>query len=138
MQKFLWDSWDKNAAKKRGGNIEKLSLTDKDVDIEAEPRTESPLDVDFAIAIHGKAMNQLAPQEDLKSYIFQKDSGEGWNQIAARLNKSPTAVRKEVSRLRRSHWEHFRDEVAQIVSPAERVEETRYLYELLFKHLPLE
>jgi hypothetical protein len=43
-----------------------------------------------------------------------------------------------VSRLRRSHWESFHNEVAQIVTPMDRTEETRYLYELLFRNLPLE
>jgi ECF sigma factor len=138
MQKFLWDTWDKSGAKKRGGDTEKISLADNDVDIEAQTSTDSQLDVDFALEIHRRVMKQIVPQEDLKPFIFQKDSSEGWNEIAARLNKTPTAIRKEVSRLRRGHWESFRNEVAQIVTPADRVEETRYLYELLFRNLPLE
>jgi len=138
MQAYLWDTWDKNRAQKRGRDVEKVSLTDNDVDVQAESQVDSQLDLDFALVIHRKVMEQLAPQEDLKPYIFQKDSSEGWDEVAVRLGKASTAIRKEVSRLRRSHWERFRDEVAQIVTPADRAAETRHLYELLFRNLPPE
>lgn len=138
MQKFLWDTWDRNNAQKRGRDVEKVSLTDNDVDVQAEGQTNSQLDLDFALVIHRKVMKSLAPTEELKPYIFQKDSSEGWEAIATRVNKTAAAVRKEVSRLRRGHWECFRDEVAKIVTPADRAEETRYLYELLFRNFPQE
>ncbi len=138
MQKFLWDSWDKNGAQKRGRDVEKVSLTDNDVDVQAHGQADSQLDLDFALVIHRKVMAALAPTDELKPYIFQKDSSEGWDAVAARVNKTSAAVRKEVSRLRRGHWEYFQDEVAQIVTPANRTEETRYLYELLFRNLPAE
>jgi hypothetical protein len=136
MQKFLWDSWDKDGAAKRGRDVEKVPLAESDVDAEAGGQTDSQLDVDFALIIHGKVMEALSPVDELKPYLFQKDSSQGWEDIAARLGKSSTAIRKEVSRLRRRHWERFRDEVAQIVTPANRAEETRYLYEVLFRNLP--
>ncbi len=138
MQKFLWDTWDKNGAQKRGQGVEKLPLTDNDEDLQAEVQVDSQLDLDFALAIHRTVMDALAPTEALRPYIFQKDSSEGWEAIAARANKSAAALRKEVSRLRRGHWEGFRDKIAQIVTPANRAEETRYLYELLFRNLPSE
>jgi len=138
MQKFLWDNWDRNGAQKRGRDIEKVSLTDNDVDVQADGQADSQLDVDFALVIHRKVMGSLSPSAELRPYIFQKDSSEGWDKIATRLCRTPVAVRKEVSRLRRGHWERFRDEVGQIVTPANRVEETRYLYELLFRNLPTE
>ena len=53
-----------------------------------------------------------------------------------RFGKTSQALRQEVSRLRRKHWELFRDEVAQISTPSEKTDETRYLYELLFRNLP--
>jgi len=136
MQKFLWDTWDKNSAQKRRRDFEKVSLADNDVDLQAEGQDDSQLDLDFALVIHGRVMGSLAPAELLKPYIFQKDSSEGWDAIAMRIGKTTTAVRKEVSRLRREHWEYFRNEVAQIVTPANRADETRYLYELLFRNLP--
>ena len=136
MQKFLWDTWDRNGAQKRGRDVEKVALGDNDVDVQSDGQPYSQLDLDFALVIHRRVMESLAPADELKPYIFQKDSSEGWDVIAARLGKTPTAIRKEVSRLRRGHWESFRDEVAQIVTPANRAEETRYLYELLFRNLP--
>jgi RNA polymerase sigma-70 factor (ECF subfamily) len=138
MQKFLWDTWDKASAQKRGRNVDKVSLSENDMDIQAAGHPDSQLDADFALVIHRRVMGSLMPADELKQYIFQKDSSEGWEAIAARLGKTSGAVRKEVSRLRRNHWESFRNEVAQIVTPANRVEETRYLYELLFRHLPAE
>jgi RNA polymerase sigma-70 factor (ECF subfamily) len=138
MQKFLWDTWDRNSAQKRGRDVEKVSLNDNDVDVQTDGEVDSRLDLDFAFVIHGKVMAHLAPAPELKTYLFQKETGEGWEEIARRLGKTTTAVRKEVSRMRRGHWEKFRDEVAQIVTPANRVEETRYLYELLFRNLPAE
>jgi len=138
MQKFLWDVWDKAGAQKRGRDVEKVSLSENDVDVQADGHADSELDVDFALVIHRKVMDALTPPEELKPYIFQKDSSEGWEAIAARAGKTSTAVRQEVGRLKRRHWERFRDEVAQIVTPANRAEETRYLYELLFRNLPSE
>ena len=138
MQKFLWDTWDKNGAQKRGRDFEKVSLADHDLNVQANNQADSQLDLDFARTIHCRVIKQLTPTPELKPYIFQKDSNEGWDEIAMRLGKTSTAIRKEVSRLRRGHWESFQDEVAQIVTPANRAEETRYLYELLFRNLPAE
>ncbi len=138
MQKFLWDSWDRNNAQKRGRDVEKVSLAENDMEIGMDGHADSQLDLDFALVIHRKVLDRLRPRPELKPYIFQKDSDEGWEAIATRLGKNSAAVRKEISRLRRGHWEQFRDEVAQIVTPAHRAEETRYLYELLFRHLPAE
>ncbi len=136
MQNFLRDSWDRNNAQKRGRTVEKVSLNDNDIDVQADGQADSQLDLDFALVIHARVMEALVPNEALMPYIFQKDSSEGWEEIATRVGKTSAAVRKEVSRLRRGHWEKFRDEVAEIVTPATRIEETRYLYELLFRNPP--
>jgi hypothetical protein len=138
MQKFLWDTWDKAGAQKRGRDIEKVSLVENDADMLADGHADSQLDVDFARVIHRKVMDALVPTDELKPYIFQKDSSEGWEAIATRWGKTSESVRQEVCRLRRSHWKRFQDEVAQIVTPANRAEETRYLYELLFRNPPSE
>jgi RNA polymerase sigma-70 factor (ECF subfamily) len=138
MQKFLWDAWDRNNAQKRGRDVQKVALVDNDVDVEADGPADSQLDMDFALVIHQRVMDALRPRTELKPYIFQKDTSERWDEIAKCLGKTAQAVRKEVSRLRRRHWEQFRDQVAQIVTPANRVEETRYLYELLFRNFPAE
>lgn len=138
MQKFLWDSWDRNGAQKRGRDVEKVSLSENDFEVGAVGDGDSQLDLDFALVINQKVMGSLNPRPELKSYIFQKDSEEGWDTIAARLGKNSAALRKEISRLRRNHWELFRDEVGQIVTPANRAEQTQYLYELLFRNAPSE
>jgi len=133
MRNFLRDTWDKEGTQKRGGDVQKVPLLDEH-DAEAVSG-ESQLDIEFALQIHRKAMEQLAPPPELVAYVFQKGPDEGWDEIAGRMNKTSTGLRKEVSRLRRAHWERFRDEVRQIVAPAQQAEETRYLYELLFTNL---
>lgn len=138
MQNFLWDAWDRKNAQKRGREVEIVSLAENDADAGGGGPADSQLDLDFALVIHQKVMAVLVPRPELKPYIFQKDSSEGWDEIATRLGKTSVAVRKEVCRLRRTHWEQFRAAVAQIATPANRADETRYLYELLFRNLPAE
>lgn len=136
MRNFLRDTWDKNRAQKRGHGIEKVPLDENDTDFQLEEDNDNQLDLDFAVTIHERVMGRLSPREELRPYIFDKDPREGWQAVAERMGKTSTAVRQEVSRLRRKHWTMFRDEVAQIVRPEYRSEETRYLYELLFRHPP--
>ncbi len=136
MRRFLHDNWDKRNAQKAGGGVQPVPLADHDAEAGADTDPDSPLDIDFALAIHAQVMSQLAPRDELKPYLFLKDTTEGWNGIAAALGTTPTAIRQEVCRLRRRHWMKFRDEVAEIVKPSDRAEETKYLYELLFRNLP--
>lgn len=136
MHNYLRDSWDLTTAQKRGGGLEKVPLWEVEGELPGSLEGETPLDVDFAQVIHRKVMARLAPREGLKAYLFYKESAEGWDEVAERLGTTAAAIRKEVSRLRRSHWELFSAEVAQIASPADRAEETKYLYELLFRNQP--
>ena len=138
MRKFLSDESGKASALKRGGDIAKVPLADGHLDFQAQGPADSQLDLDFALVIHRKVMDRLAPTPELIPYLFQKETSTSWDSIAARLQRTSVAVRKEVSRLRRAHWETFRDEVASIVMPGDTADETRYLYELLFRHLPVE
>jgi hypothetical protein len=95
MQKFLWDSWDRNGAKKRGGGVEKVSLADNDVDIGAETDPDSQLDADFAFVIHQKVMEQLAPQADLKPYIFKRIPAKaGMKSRPASIRPPPPSAKK--------------------------------------------
>jgi DNA-directed RNA polymerase specialized sigma24 family protein len=123
-------------ARKRQRGMTEVPLYEDEVDSKSLAVGDSQLDVDFALEIHQKVMSRLSPATELGAYIFLKDSGIGWEEVAARLQRTPAAVRKEVSRLRRRHWESFQAEVGQIATPANRAQETRYLYELLFKNLP--
>lgn len=125
-------------ARKRDRGATEVPLLEDEVDEKSAATGDSQLDVDFALAIHRKLMDRLSPTAELRPYIFLKDTSIGWEEVAGRLQRTPAAVRKQVSRLRRSHWESFRTEVGQIVTPANRAEETRYLYELLFRNLPAE
>lgn len=136
MQKYLWDNWNRNTAQKRGGNVEKVSLEEGVFEPQADGASQSQLDLDFAHSIHRRVMKGFGPPSVLAPYILHKDSSKGWEDIAKQLGRTSVAVRKEVSRLRQQHWVNFRSEVAQIVTPAQCNEETRYLYELLFRNPP--
>ena len=136
MKWFLRDSWDKLNTQKGGKDVEKVPLLDN-VDTESDALADSQLDIEFAVEIHRRVMDQLQPDEALKHYIFEKD--ERWDEVAARLQTNAAALRQAVARLRRRHWELFRDEVGQMVTTREdKAEETRYLYELLFRNRPRE
>jgi hypothetical protein len=138
MWNFLRDCWDKDGARKRGADATSVPLGDWDGSAQVQAVADSQLDLEIALTIHARVMQKLVPAPELAVFIFQKDSCEPWDEISIRLQRTPEAVRKEVSRLRRRHWELFRDEVAQIVTPPNKAEETRYLYELLFRNPPLE
>src|SRR5260370_41695258 len=115
-----------------------VPLEEDSAHAQAQSRGHSQLDLDFALAMHRKVKSQLAPPAALLPYLFRKDSSDRWEDVAAQFQKTAAALRQEGRRLRRSHWERFGQEVAQIVSPADKADETRYLYELLFRNPPLE
>jgi DNA-directed RNA polymerase specialized sigma24 family protein len=134
MRNFLRDFLDKQNAQKRGGGIEKVSLADNDMNAEAAgPDLE--LDLEFARNIHRRVMERLSIPCELARYIFESGD-EGWDEVAARLSRTPTALRQQVSRSRRRHWEEFAREVAETVVPEFRTDDTRHLYELLIRHGP--
>jgi len=85
---------------------DQISLSD------SESKSFAQLDVDFALTIHQRVMTQLKPPTELSAYLFHK-SGRGLEAVARRLGRTAAAVRQEVCRLRRKHWQGFRDEVAQ-------------------------
>ncbi len=130
MWRFLYAEWDKAAAQKRGGNMTIVPLAGDEAapEIDEDPQ----FDCDLARDIHSRVMKRLDPPPELLPYLFGKDPGHGWDEVATASNTTSTALRKRISRLRRAHWEAFRDEVSEIVSSADRASETRYLYELLF------
>ena len=135
MRKFRSDQQEKESALKRGGGAERVPLFDDVVDAQSQSPGDSTYDLDVALTIHERVMSALAPSQELTAYIFWKESSEPWDRIASRLGITPAAARQQASRLRRKHWEEFSKEVSQISTPLEHADETRYLYQLLFKHL---
>lgn len=87
MPKFLWDSWDRNGAQKRGRIVEKVSLSENDFYVGADGHGDSQLDLDLALVINHQVLTHLNPRPELKSYIFERDSEEGWDAIGARLDR---------------------------------------------------
>lgn len=134
MRRFLLDAWGRAATLKRGGGL----VRDAEAELEEladEGRLEcNSLDVEMALAIHERVMKTLRGREDLLRYIFRKDPAQGWNEVAQELGLTSAAVRQEVRRIRLRHMEAFREEVSRIASLEHRSDETRYLYEALFKH----
>jgi RNA polymerase sigma-70 factor (ECF subfamily) len=135
MRRFLADERAKAQALKRGGGVATFPLGDEEPDGHEQPDADERLDRDLALAIHRRVMDRLAPPPELLPYLFSKDPATGWDEVALSLNTTPAALRQRIHRLRRAHWEEFGKEVAQMVHPADRAEETRYLYEILFRNL---
>jgi len=133
MVHFLHDSWDKAKAQKRGGGatIEPLN---ENSDCALDEGTDSLFDVDLALDIDHRVMKKIDPPPDLLPYIFQKDSTTRWDDVARKLQTTATALRQRVRRLRQEHWKRFADEAGALVSPPGEADETRYLYELLFRN----
>jgi DNA-directed RNA polymerase specialized sigma24 family protein len=135
MRRFLYAEWDKAAAQRRGGNAAIVPLAGNEAAQPAGTDGDPQFDSDLAAEIHARVMSKLEPPGDFVPYLFGKDPSPGWDEVAATLNTTSAALRKRVSRLRRAHWEGFRDQVAELVSPGDKADETRYLYELLFRNL---
>jgi DNA-directed RNA polymerase specialized sigma24 family protein len=136
MKRYQYRQWQAASAQKRGGGVALVTLEAEAGGPESEANSDNQLDIDFALTIHERVMRDLAPSPEVAPYLFRKDPSERWEEVAASLGKSAMAVRKEVSRIRRGHWEKFRNEVGQIVAPTERPEETKYLYKVLFRNVP--
>jgi len=137
LKNFLRDHWDRVNAQKRGGQAIIVPL-DEALVSENESETFGHLDVDLALAIHGRVMKKLASPVELVKYIFRKDENIHWQDVAAQLDVKAPALRQAIRRLRLKHWKIFNDEVAELVSQENNSEETQYLYELLFKNPPID
>jgi len=148
LQHFLADEWDKASAEKRGGRVTTFSLDEPAAEqrYHQEPADErSPekvYDRRWALTVLDRAQASLKAEfaadaksdlyEALKIFLSGEKPDQTHAQVAARLGKSPDAVRCAVQRLRQRYGELIRAEVAQTVSsPAEIDEEIRYLLKVI-------
>lgn len=68
----------------------------------------------------------------LQPYLIRDGGGETYASLAHDLGKTEEAIKKGVQRLRRRHYELFRDEIAQTVgSPEDLDEEIHYLCRIM-------
>jgi RNA polymerase sigma-70 factor (ECF subfamily) len=148
LQHFLADEWDKASAQKRGGEAPTLSLDGPAAEqsYQQEPadelNPEKIYDRRWALTVLERAQADLRAEfvaagkgniyEALKLFLSGEKPGQTHAQVAARLGKSPDAVRCAVQRLRQRYGELIRAEVAHTVSsPGQIDEEIRYLLTMI-------
>lgn len=144
LRNYLVNEWEKDHARKRGGNRTRLVF-----DME-EPETRYALVASDAVspdeayerhwaeAVLVQALTALREEqaalgrpelfEALAGYLTGTEEALPYSELAHRLGSTETALRTTVHRLRRRYGELLRQQVAQTTaSPAEVDEELRYL-----------
>lgn len=136
MNHFLAHEWAKSRAQKRGGGTWLLSLDDTNAEerFQLEPvdrcTPETLFDRRWALALLEQAAGRLrqeyeaAGKQDLyrgiKGFVSMDGTQVSYQQAAAQLHLSPSAVKSAVYRLRHRYQELIRSEIARTVSgPAE-------------------
>ena len=145
LNHFLSDERERAVARKRGGGQTLISLDDSEAEerygLEIADERLSPeklFERRWAEAILGQALDRLrgeyASEEEGKVYSVLKafEPGEQetltYEQAAARLGVTESAVKAMIYRLRKRHRELVREQIAQTVSTAAEVdEELRHL-----------
>jgi DNA-directed RNA polymerase specialized sigma24 family protein len=137
--RFLGDLRDKANAQKRGEGVEPEPLDGHDV--AGLTDVGKQLDREIAIEVHRRVMARLAQDyaargealrfQELRRFVFGKESNTSYADVASRLSIAANSVKKAVFDLRERYFDYFRTEVAQTVSLDELNEETRYIFTLL-------
>jgi RNA polymerase sigma-70 factor (ECF subfamily) len=148
MRHFLANEWDRNKAKKRGGDIRHFSIDfprgeNRYLAETADTRTpESVFDREWALAllelVHKKLREQYAQKgkanqfEKLKDLLTASSPAESYDRLAEDLEMTEGAVRVAVHRLRRRFAELLRSEIAETVAEEDEIDsEIRCLFTAL-------
>lgn len=144
LKNYMANEWGRGQAQKRGGSREPLPL---DLDAaegryEREPADhETPdrvYDRRWAMTLLGRALERLRDEADRSASPdrfrrlsqFLTDADVPYKQVAEELRMTESAVKVAVHRLRARYGQLLRDEVAQTVDDAARVDdEIRHLFE---------
>jgi RNA polymerase sigma-70 factor (ECF subfamily) len=140
LRRYVRGEWRKRSAEKRGGGALVTDLGE--CDISTNPQLDQLLDLDFARAVHQRALTRLEtgafaaePKRsrlaELRPFIWSSDHNLSYAEAAQRLHLTPNHVKKAVFDLRRSYYHCFRQEVLEIVASEMAEVETRYLMTLI-------
>lgn len=137
LKRFVRGEWRKDQASKRGGHAEHVDVDEAAVGF--TPDLDRQLDLDFAVAVHYRALRYLESREyqskpeffsALKRFVLRRE-GPSYAEIATLLRIEPNYVKKLVHDLRHHYLDAFHREVKETVAQGAQDEETRYLLELL-------
>lgn len=145
LKNHLANAWDRAQCLKRGGGSTVFSLDQQDAERtlaleQADPLTpEKVFDRRWAETLLALALDRVREECDgvdkarrfdvLKEFLIQGRGGASFEQAAATLGLSVSAVKAQVHRLRERFRDHLRREIAQTVnSPAEVDQEIRELF----------
>lgn len=146
MNHFLTDEWKKANAKKRGGGSQVLSLdwAAAAERFDLEPAENSAPDKIFekqwALALLAEVLNRLEKEYDgkkelfaaLKQTLMGSRESQPYEELAAGLGMSESAVKVAVHRLRKRYRELIREEIAGTLDRSQDVEqEMRALFRSL-------
>jgi RNA polymerase sigma-70 factor (ECF subfamily) len=144
MNHFLTDEWKKAKAKKRGGDCQVLSLdwAAAEERFDLEPADNSAPDKVFekqwALALLAEVLNRLETDFEhegkaelfaaLKQTLTGSRESQPYDELAASLRMSESAVKVAVHRLRKRYRELIREEIAGTLDCTQDIEqEMRHL-----------
>lgn len=148
MNHFLADEWDKARAQKRGGGLPlvPLQFDTAETRYRLEPADnvtpERSFELRWALTLLEEVLNQLRSEYEqegkgdlfaaLHPCLVGERTTQPYEELATKLGVSEGTVKAAVHRLRQRYRRLLRDEIAQIVSgPDEVDEELRHLFSVL-------
>ncbi len=148
LKRFLANEWDKERARKRGGDrvlvsLDALTAEQRYALEPAESRTADQLfERRWATTLLERVLTRLRDEqvasgravlfEQLKEFLVSPGRGTPYAELAARLGSSEGAVKVAVHRFRRRYRDLLEEEIARTVnSPGEVDEERRHLLSAL-------
>jgi len=148
MNRFLANEWDKTKTLKRGGHtwivpLEMETAESRYSQVPAAASTpEQVFEKQWALALLESVLTQLRDDyarddklalfDALKPCLVGSRESQPYVELAARLDKSPGAVKTAVSRLRERYRARLKNEISHTVaSPTEVDDELRHLFRVL-------
>ena len=147
VKNYLANEWDREQAKKRGGDTQRVALDfNRDDILHPEPAhsvtPESVFERRWALTLLEQVFHQLAEEMErsgnrerflhLKGFLTGEVPGATCKQIAAELKITEEAVRVAVHRIRRRFGQLLRAQIVRTIDDPEEVdEEIRYLFSAL-------
>ena len=141
VKHFLRDEAEKQGAKKRGGDTERVLLDDEvaQLAVAEEPPPDTLFDREWAMAVIGRALEAVEREQNssaqfavLKPWLSGGAVDLSQAEAAAELGLSEGAVKVAIHRLRKKFRLCVREEIAQTVnSPDEVAVELNYLIDVL-------
>lgn len=145
LKNFLANEWDRSQARKRGGDVQLISLTGEDFEQRygKEPAAhdlspERLFDRRWAVTLLQHVLDELRQElagqgkqqffERVKGYLSGEDAELSYREMGAELGMNEAALKMSIHRLRRRYGELIRQHIAQTVESSDEIaDELRHL-----------